>query len=32
MLKQINKPDYGKMSEGELQVLLHKHQQMLANK
>ncbi|CAF2625306.1 unnamed protein product [Rotaria sp. Silwood2] len=31
MIKQITKPDYSKMSEGELRLLLNKHQQMLNN-
>jgi hypothetical protein len=31
MMKQISKPDYSKMSEGELRLLLNKHQQMLNN-
>ncbi|CAF0826470.1 unnamed protein product [Rotaria sordida] len=31
MIKQITKPDYSKMGEGELRLLLNKHQQMLNN-
>ena len=33
MMKDTSKakPDYGKMGEGELKVLLQKHQQMLNN-
>ncbi|CAM2696523.1 unnamed protein product [Rotaria socialis] len=31
MIKQVSKPDYSKMSEGELRLLLNKHQQMLNN-
>lgn len=31
MMKQSSKPDYSKMSESELRLLLSKHQQMLQN-
>ncbi|CAF3454667.1 unnamed protein product [Rotaria sp. Silwood1] len=31
MIKQATKPDYSKMSEGELKLLLKKHQQLLNN-
>lgn len=31
MMKEISKPDYNKMSEAELKLLLKKHQQLLNN-